>query len=104
MNIGDKSAVQGESFILAHVENISHTFSVNQETGGRSFFTTVQFVRGVITNKDGTPLNLIDGNAIDKYALKPIGLTEKGTRNTNTFGSSAESDPDKQKLGKDGLI
>ena len=104
MNIGDKNTMQGESFILAHVENISHTFSVNQETGGRSFFTTVQFVRGVITNKDGTPLNVIDGNAIDKYALKPTGLTEKGTRNTNTFGTSAELDPDKQKLGKDGLM
>jgi hypothetical protein len=104
MNLGQKYSPQAQTFILAHVENISHTFSVNQETGGRSFFTTVQFVRGVITNKDGTPLNLIDGNAIDKYALTPKGLSEKDVRNTNTFGTSVSSDPDKQKLGKDGLM
>lgn len=101
MNIGDKK--QTQSFILAHVENISHTFSVNQETGGRSFFTTVQFVRGVITNENGTPLNTIDGNAIDKSA-KINGLSEKDVRNTNTFGTSVASDPDVQKLGKNGLM
>ena len=38
---------------LAHVESISHTFSVNEETGARSFFTVINFVRGLITDAKG---------------------------------------------------
>ena len=63
----------------------------------------MQFVRGVITNENGTPLNTIDGNAIDKSAREK-GLSEKDVRNTNTFGTSVASDPDVQKLGKNGLM
>lgn len=99
VNVGQKKA--SSSYLLAHVENISHTFSVNPESGARSFMTTIQFVRGVITDKEGKPLTLSEGgNALDKFAevLKP-----KDERNSNVFGTSVESDPDVEKLGKGGL-
>ena len=90
-----------QAYLLAHVENISHTFNVNPETGARSFATTVQFVRGVITTKSGIPLSLAEcGNAIDNDATD---LNDKEVRNSNTFGTSVISDPDAEKLGKNGI-
>lgn len=90
-----------DTFLLAHVENISNTFSVNAETGARTFMTTVQFVRGVLTDKRGVPINLISGNAVDTKASL---LTPKDERNNNTFGTSVASDPDVEKLGKGGIL
>jgi hypothetical protein len=106
LNQGQTTPIPVETFLLAHVENISHNFSVNQETGARSFMTTVQFVRGVITDKTGIPVNLLnpliaEGNAIDKDASI---ISPQEERNKNIFGTSVDSDPDTQKLGKDGLV
>lgn len=42
-----------KAYLLAHVESISHNFQISQE-GARSFSTTIQFVRGVITQENGT--------------------------------------------------
>jgi hypothetical protein len=99
-NAGQKRA-KSDSFLLAHVENIMHSFSVNQETGARSFATTVQFVRGVITDKSGVSLAIPGSNAIDKSASS---LTDQDIRNKSTFGTSVESDPDIEKLNKNGLL
>ena len=42
-------------YLLAHVEAVSHSFSVDQN-GGRHFMTSIGFVRGIIVDKDGTPV------------------------------------------------
>jgi len=86
-------------YLLAHVENISHNFAVNQETGARTFSTTIQFVRGIMTDKDGATIQFTpdENGAIDKDASTLPGEKE---RNTNVFGSSVVTDPDVQKLNK----
>lgn len=45
----------GESMFVAHVESISHTFRY-VENGSRSFITTINFIRGVMANANGTGL------------------------------------------------
>lgn len=85
---------QEDSFLLAHVESVSHQFNVD-ENGTRSFFTTVQFSRGIIADSDGKTIEQ-SGAAIDNDAEILINDAEKNTH--NTFGTSIESDPDTQKL------
>jgi hypothetical protein len=41
--------------ILAHVQSISHRFSYI-ENGSRSFITTINFVRGIMTDANGEKL------------------------------------------------
>jgi hypothetical protein len=56
--------------LLAHVENVTHSFTVNNE-GARNFITTVSFVRGVYTDTNCT--KLINGSksyGIDNDATK----------------------------------
>ena len=59
-------------YLLAHVESISHQFSVSP-TGGRSFMTTVQFVRGVFID-DSNNLYWSSGDAIDHDAADTLEL------------------------------
>lgn len=78
--------------ILAHVENVSHSFSVNQE-GARSYRTTIQFVRGIIVNNNN--INIGEG-MLDQDATK---LTQADDRNSvNVNSTSDNSDPDTQKV------
>ena len=81
-------------YVLAHVENISHAFSVSSE-GARSYTTTIQFVRGIVVDGD----NKVAGEGpLDKYADKiTINHRERNTENTISF-SDLLSDPDPQKL------
>jgi hypothetical protein len=48
-------------FVLGHVENIEHSFTVDAD-GARQFRTTIQFVRGVIVDENKT---LIGGGTLD---------------------------------------
>jgi hypothetical protein len=90
----DAEAGGNETFLLAHIENVSHTFTVD-EMGARSFITTIQFSRGVITDASGKVLDP-SGDAIDHNATQ---LYNEGEKNIHdTFGWSGESDPDIQKL------
>jgi hypothetical protein len=84
-----------KTFVLAHVENVAHTFTVN-ENGARSFLTTVQFSRGVITDERGAVVDAQSGGAIDDDAEELNNQSEKNTG--SVFGTSVESDPDIQKL------
>ena len=99
INSAQLAAVGQKVYLLAHVENIMHNFSVNQETGARTFSTTVQFVRGIMSDKSGNtialgyPVKAIEPGAIDSYAS-----AAKTDRNDNTFGSSTINDPDAQKI------
>jgi hypothetical protein len=56
--------------LLAHVENVTNSFTVNSE-GARNFITTVSFVRGVYTDKNCTKLiNSSESYGIDNDAAK----------------------------------
>lgn len=119
---------KGGAFLLAHIESINNTFSVDPETGARSFVTNVQFVRGIISDKDGNMLGVVGGGgplaaagidfaaaALSSFVADaggdgpsdPIdGALDKGSKtmplsnekNKNVFGSSTVMDPDKDKL------
>jgi hypothetical protein len=45
----------GDSMFVAHVESVNHNFRYI-ENGSRSFITTINFVRGVMANPNGTGL------------------------------------------------
>lgn len=93
------SAAQKESkrltYILAHVEAISHTAQVSKD-GARSFVTSINFVRGLISDVNGkivaTPGN---AGAVDQDAAKVTPTVEK---NKGTFSTTGTKDPDRQKL------
>jgi len=78
------------TFLTAHVEGISHSFSVDQETGVRRFITTVSFVRGLITDENRVPV----GNT---YSALDQKANSDGRFNTGAVSSSSEYDPDVQK-------
>ena len=95
-NMNKKMLKEKESYVLAHVENISHSFQVSQD-GARQYQTTIQFVRGVIVNGDNVA---VGDAAIDKFATSTgkDAMTYNETRNTvNTVNTSTELDPDKLK-------
>src|SRR5581483_12229123 len=46
-----------KSFLLGHVESVQHSFGIEPESGARSYFTTIQFVRGIVTNSEGKQFN-----------------------------------------------
>jgi len=113
------------TYLLAHVEAIRNNFSVDPESGARTFITTVSFVRGVITDAKGNLIGAGGGGsslpaglpsvetlvqthdtlsdspantpdgALDAQANKAAPVDKK---NSNVFGTSNEKDPDIQKL------
>lgn len=92
------------AYLTAHVEVVNHTFSVTPD-GGRSFSTTIQFVRGVITNDNGKILgggsSIFGGgddpldSALDRNSSS---LTAGQEKNRRVLGSSTITDPDISKL------
>lgn len=81
---------KNKSFILAHVENISHNFSVNEE-GARTFMTSIQFVRGIITDSKGRQFGKKGSGRVDVDVTK---LNNEDKRNVNVISTSSENDPD----------
>jgi hypothetical protein len=79
-------------FILGHIENVSHSFSVSQD-GARSYRTTIQFVRGIIVDQNN--INVGEG-LLDQDATALSQKDDKNTRNVNS--TSATQDPDPQKV------
>jgi hypothetical protein len=68
-----------DPYILAHVESVSNAYS-KQPDGSTSFMTTVQFVRGVITDSKGS------GRKSDKaYGIDSSRPSEPRS-NKNTYG------------------
>jgi len=118
---------KGGAFLLAHVESVSHNFQIDPENGARTFTTTVQFVRGIISDKDGNMLGVVGGaagmlsglgSAAMGAAAKSLGFGGGGTKgdpidgaldsdavslppsnekNKNVLGSSTAMDPNKDK-------
>lgn len=94
----DSLSNKTRSYMLAHVEAISHTANVSED-GSRSFITSINFVRGIITNEKGEPL-LEDASLTvdqDTSVLSP----EQELNSNRVFGTSAGNDPDAQKLKGD---
>lgn len=80
-------------YVLAHIENVSHSFFVDEE-GARQYVTTIQFVRGIIVNKNNT---LVGEGSLDTFA---DGLSETEDRNSeNTVTTSEVDDPDRKIRG-----
>lgn len=78
-------------YILAHVENVSHSFTIDDE-GARTFVTTIQFVRGIVVNQNN---QLFGEGKLDKY---PDDVLPSSDRNrVNVVSSSEDDDPDPQK-------
>lgn len=76
------SAAPNDAHILAHIETVSHTFS-KQSDGSASYMTTIQFIRGVITDSDGGAKLIggneefgVDSNAPQKYSRKNLNTLE----------------------------
>jgi hypothetical protein len=79
-------------YILAHVENVSHNFTVGDD-GARLYTTTIQFVRGITVNQN---LQLWGEGKLDKF---PNDVPPEGDRNpTNVVSTSEQDDPDPQKV------
>lgn len=83
---------RGTTKLLLHVENLSHNFTVSDD-GARHWTTTVQFVRGVVTDKNGVPLDI---TALDSDTSQTTPQQEKNAN--NTFTTSGTKDPDVQKV------
>ena len=82
------------SFITAHVESISHSMTVGPN-GARNFVTTIQFVRGILTDANGNPLSVDNGGQLDQDTeiLRP-----SDEKNNHVIASSTDNDPDVQRL------
>lgn len=68
-----QSTAPNISYILAHVENVSHNFTVTTE-GARSYTTTIQFVRGILIGENKNLLSLEPGTLDPKGSLTPNAL------------------------------
>lgn len=79
-------------YILAHVENVSHSFTIQDDV--RTYVTTIQFVRGIVVNQNNT---LVGEGALDTFADD---LSPKDLRNpVNNITTSMPDDPDKKVKG-----
>lgn len=92
-NINKKTNEIGKNqFILAHIENVSHSFTVSPD-GARSYRTTINFVRGIVVDENNKPVG--DG-MLDQDARS---LSQTADRNTVNVNSTSDSqDPDPQKI------
>lgn len=77
--------------ILAHVENVNHSFSISEE-GARSYITTIQFVRGIIVNDNNS---LVGEGSLDQYNDEMTQTQERNLTNTITVSDIDDPDPEK---------
>ncbi len=84
-SIGSSQPVlpSNRAYLLAHVESVNHSFSVNLE-GARSFFTTITFVRGVITDNNGQIIDNDSIGGVDQYASDLSSTDRQNSTNTVT--------------------
>jgi hypothetical protein len=82
-------------YILAHVESVSHAFSVGQD-GARSYRTVINFVRGISVDNNNN-IKATEGGALDQT---PALMGHKDDRNVRNVNSTSDvNDPDKLKNG-----
>ena len=80
--------------VLAHVENISHSFTVDQE-GAREYVTTIQFVRGILITDNGS---LSGSGKLDTFSNDLIPAEDRNKTNTVSTTNLDSDDPDPQKV------
>lgn len=73
------------NYILAHVENVEHSFTVSDD-GARTYVTTIQFVRGIVVNNSGGNYTLVGNGSLDQLASSLQNANYKNT--VNSFGTS----------------
>lgn len=95
-NMNRAMATSASPYLIAHVENISHSFSVGED-GARQYRTTIQFVRGMIVDGDGIA---IGDAAVDKYTSTNNSSKTEDDNTVNTIISSGKLDPDESTRGK----
>jgi hypothetical protein len=93
------------NYILAHVENVDHSFTVSPD-GARSYTTTVQFVRGIVVNKSNNNFIPVGSGSLDELASTLQNIEYKNTVNTFSTSDGISDpthpiDPDPQKLRGD---
>lgn len=89
-----------KSYMLAHVESVSNTVNVSED-GARSFITNLNFVRGIITSEDGSPLGFNNPTMTmdqDTSILSPAQELNSDRAFGTSSGTDGKSDPDIQKL------
>lgn len=92
LNFSKKSLNRKGTKILAHVENVRHSFTVNPN-GARTFITTIDFVRGVLTEENR---ELIGDGSLDALASDLVDSEDRNRK--NIIAVSDKADPDKQKV------
>ncbi len=76
-----------KTYVLAHVENVSHSFTLNPDSGARTYTTTIQFVRGLIVGEAKNVLAVTDPGAVDfKSSFNPEDMTNN-SQNVIVSGS-----------------
>jgi hypothetical protein len=106
MNINSASnSNTNTNYILAHVENVEHNFTVSQD-GARTYSTTIQFVRGIVVNKSNNNFTLVGSGSLDELASTLQNIKYKNTNNTFSTSDGINDpthpiDPDPQKLRGD---
>jgi hypothetical protein len=95
-NYNSGSIGQTDIFVLGHVETVQNTFNVNAD-GTRSFQTTIQFVRGILVDKNK---GLIGEGTIDTLASS---LAKSDSVNSKTiYSAPSDSDPNKNSSNTSG--
>lgn len=88
LGLGQTDGNSDSVYLLAHVEQIDNTFETNQETGARSFISTVRFVRGVLTDKNG---NLIgEGGGLGGLASSPFSTLSSSPSKSTALDKNAD--------------
>lgn len=82
----DSYKSKNKVYLLAHVENISHSFSVD-ENGGREYMTNIQFVRGIFVNENK---ELIGDAALDKMSDDLTSIDDINSKNVVNVDSDKE--------------
>jgi hypothetical protein len=85
------NATKNNELILAHVESVSHRFTVSGD-GARNYITTINFVRGItVTNSD----TIVGRGTLDKIVGRNGSLAQPDEVNTsNVISTSDATDPD----------
>lgn len=91
-NINKKTRDSGKNhYIMAHVENVSHSFGVSPD-GARTYRTTIQFVRGIVTYENG---ELVGDGMLDQNATLVTQAEDRNSLNVNSTSDILDPDPQK---------
>lgn len=80
-----------EVYLLAHIENVTHKFSVNTN-GARTYVTSVQFVRGLFTDSTGDLISGLADPISDPFDKNyKYGLLDRNVMATSSDGGTINS-------------